>query len=171
MQHPLPDSDSDVAVGLVLGVHGTQGQVRVRVHSDDPHRFDPGQTLYWEDTPLTITETLPSPPNRVILRFEGISSPAAARPLTGQWLTVPRDAVEPLPEGEYFHFQLIGLRVVTVEGEALGEVSEIIETGSNDVYVVNGPAGQVLIPAIASVVQRVDLEQGVMTVRLMEGMR
>ena len=92
-------------------------------------------------------------------------------PLIGQWLTVPLEAVEPLPEGEYFHFQLIGLRVVTVEGEALGEVSEIIETGSNDVYVVNGPAGQVLIPAIASVVQQVDLEQGVMAVQLMEGMR
>ena len=171
MEHPRPDSDNNVAVGLVLGVHGSQGQVRVRVHSDAPHRFDPGQTIYWEDTPLRITETLSRPPNRVILRFEGINSPAAARPLFGQWLTVPRDAVDTLPEGEYFHFQLIGLRVITVEGEALGEVSEIIETGSNDVYVVNGPAGQVLIPAIASVVQQVDLGNGVMTVRLMEGMR
>ena len=171
MDHTKPDSGHDVAVGLILGAHGTHGQVRVRVHSDDPHRFDPGQTLYWEDTPLLITETLSRPPNRIILRFDGISSPAAVRPLIGQWLTVPLEAVEPLPEGEYFHFQLIGLRVVTVEGEDLGEVSEIIETGSNDVYVVNGPAGQVLIPAIASVVQQVDLEQGVMAVRLMEGMR
>ena len=171
MQQTEPDSSDDVAVGLVLGPHGSQGQVRVRVHSDDPHRFDPGQTLYWEDTPLRITETLSRPPNRVILRFDGISSPAAAGRLSGQWLTVPRDAVESLPEGEYFHFQLIGLRVVTVEGETLGAVSEIIETGSNDVYVVNGPAEQVLIPAIASVVQRVDLESGVMTVKLMDGMR
>ena len=171
MQQTRPDSNDDVAVGLVLGVHGSQGQVRVRVHSDDPHRFDPGQTLYWGDTPLRITETLVRPPNRLILRFEGINSPAAARALAGQWLTVPQAEVDDLPEGEYFHFQLIGLRVVTVEEEALGEVSEIIETGSNDVYVVNGPAGQVLIPAIASVVQGVDLEQGIMMVRLMDGMR
>ena len=171
MQQTEPDSSDDVAVGLVLGPHGSGGQVRVRVHSDDPHRFDPGQTLFWEDTPLRITEALSRPPDRVILRFDGINSPSAARPLVGQWLTVPRDAVDPLPEGEYFHFQLIGLRVVTVEGETLGAVSEIIETGSNDVYVVNGPSGQVLLPAIASVVQRVDLDEGAMTVKLMEGMR
>ncbi len=76
-----------------------------------------------------------------------------------------------MPQGEYFHFQLLGLRVVTDDAEELGEITEIIETGSNDVYVVTGDTGQVLIPAIASVVREIDLAQGTMVVRLMEGLR
>ena len=160
-----------MAVGWVLGVHGSRGQVPVRVHSDAPHRFDPGQTLYCEDTPLRIIEASGRLANRVVLRFDGINSPASARLLAGKWLTVPQEQVDELPEGEYFHFQLIGLRVFTSSGEDLGSLTEIIETGSNDVYVIEGPGGQLLLPAIASVVLDVDLERGAMTVSLMEGLR
>lgn len=89
----------------------------------------------------------------------------------GQWLTAPPETSPQLPEGEYFHYQLIGLRVITSEGEELGEISEIIETGSNDVYVVSGEKGELLVPAIAQVVRNVDLANQVMVVSLLEGMR
>jgi 16S rRNA processing protein RimM len=107
---------------------------------------------------------------RRIIGFDGIDSSAAA-PLVGQLLTVPETWVAELPEGEYFHFQLLGMKVVTESGEFLGEIGEVIETGSNDVYVVSGDNGQVLIPAISTVVKDVRPDIGLMVVQLMEGMR
>jgi 16S rRNA processing protein RimM len=76
----------------------------------------------------------------------------------------------PLPEGEYYAHDLIGLDVLTVEGEALGRVNDILFTGANDVYVVVGPRGQILLPAIADVVERIDLSAGQIVVRLMDGL-
>ena len=75
-----------------------------------------------------------------------------------------------LSEDEYYPHQLVGLDVVTVEGEDLGRLSEILFTNANDVYVVIGPRGQILLPAIADVIERVDLDAGQMVVRLMEGL-
>ena len=166
-----PNPDDAVSVGRVLGLHGAGGLVRVQVFSDDPHRFEPGRTVFCDDTPLVISSAVTRRPQRLIVGFDGVDSPAAATPLVGQWLTIPESWVAELPEGEYFHFQLLGLKVVTDSGEFLGEIVEVIETGSNDVYVVSGDGGQVLIPAIASVVKDVRVETGLMVVRLMEGMR
>ena len=91
--------------------------------------------------------------------------------MVGQLLTVPLAAVPSPPEGEYFHYQLLGLRVLTEEGEELGRITEILETGSNDVYVVSGDAGQVLIPALAEVIRKVQVDEGQMVVRLLDGLR
>lgn len=91
--------------------------------------------------------------------------------LVGQQLTVPETAVPDLPEGEYFHYQIVGLQVLTEEGEDLGKVSEILETGSNDVYVTMGDAGELLIPALADVIREVRLSDGVMVVNLPDGLR
>ncbi len=89
----------------------------------------------------------------------------------GQLITVPPEAVPQLPDGEYFHFQLLGLRVLTQEGEDLGRIRDILVTGANDVYVVSGPAGEVLVPALVDVIVNVDLDQGIMVVNLPEGLR
>ncbi|MCI0903504.1 MAG: 16S rRNA processing protein RimM, partial [Chloroflexi bacterium] len=71
----------------------------------------------------------------------------------------------------YFHYQLIGLKVRTVAGEELGELAEILETGSNDVYVVRGVAGEILVPALSPVVREIDIDAGLMVVDLPEGLR
>ena len=76
-----------------------------------------------------------------------------------------------LEEGEYFHYQLIGMRVRTVEGEELGEIQEILETGSNDVYIIRDASRELLIPATAQVVLEVDVAGKAMTVRLPDGLR
>ena len=76
-----------------------------------------------------------------------------------------------MPEGEFFHFQLLGLRVVSLQGEELGSLTEIIQTGSNDVYLVSNDKAEILIPALSQVVRKVDLEAGVMVVELIEGLR
>jgi 16S rRNA processing protein RimM len=77
----------------------------------------------------------------------------------------------PLPSGRYYQRQIIGLGVVTDEGESLGEVVDILETGANDVYVVQGAQGEILLPAISSVIRQIDLDAGCLTVHLLEGLR
>ena len=74
-------------------------------------------------------------------------------------------------KNEYYHYQLVGLTVRAQTGELLGIVTDIIETGSNDVYVVDGPAGQILFPAISQVIKGIDLEAGTMSVVVLEGLR
>ena len=91
--------------------------------------------------------------------------------MVGEWMTVPGASSPALSEGEYFHFQLLGLQVFTEEGERLGRVCEILETGSNDVYVVSGDGGELLLPALADVIRRVDLAERVMVVDLPDGLR
>ena len=165
-------NDSEpIAVGEVMGTHGVSGGVRARVLSDVAHRFDVDQEIQILGTPYRIAGSSRSPSDRVILQLHGISTVEAARALVGQLITVPPEAVPQLPDGEYFHFQLVGLRVLTQEGEDLGRIIEILVTGSNDVYVVRGPGGEVLVPALADVVMSVELDQGVMLVSLPEGLR
>jgi 16S rRNA processing protein RimM len=165
------DHPEGVVVGRVLGTHGTSGEVRVRTYSDVPHRFDVGRVLYLQGNPLRVTSSILSRSHQVILKFQDIDTPEAAQSLAGQWLTAPQETASLLSEGEYFHFQILGLRALGEDGEELGEITEIIETGSNDVYVISGQKGEILVPAIAQAVRQIDLDRGIMVVRLMEGLR
>ena len=165
------DGAEPVVVGRIFGVHGLSGGVKAKVLSDVPHRFDVGQDLYIGDESYCITSSAHIPSAHVILMFRGVDSLDAARLLVGELLTVPLASVPSPPEGEYFHYQLLGLRVLTEEGEDLGQVSEILETGSNEVYVVSGDAGQLLIPALFDVVLKVQVDEGFMVVRLLDGLR
>ena len=165
------DDGSHIAVGRILGAHGVFGEIRARSLTDVPHRFDPGQELFIRNQPYCIASVAQRPPDQVFLKLDGLDTPEVARALAGELLTIPSNAVPPLPEGEYFHFQLMGLEVFTEEGEDLGRISDILVTGSNDVYVVSGQSGDLLLPAVAQVVRVVDLERGTMTVRLMDGLR
>ena len=160
-----------IAVGEVLSTHGVSGGVRARVLSDVAHRFDPGQKIHILGIPYRIAKSSSGPSDRVFLQLHGLGTVEAARALVGQLITVPPEAVPQLPDGEYFHFQLLGLKVLTQEGEDLGRISDILETGSNDVYVVGGPGGEVLVPALADVIMSVDLDQSIMVVSLPDGLR
>ena len=139
-------------VGRVLGSHGVYGEVRAEVLTELPHRFDPGEMLFLQEESFRIQSSSRSSGHTVILKLEGIDGPAAAKTLTGQELLAQPEESPDLPEGEYFHYQLIGMQVITEAGEDLGNIMEIIITGSNDVYVVSGPSGEVLLPAISQVI-------------------
>jgi len=160
-----------IVVASILGVHGVAGQVRVRAQSDVPDRFDVGQVLYLGDTPYHIESSDPLPRNLILIKFREVGTPEEARLLQGLTLTINQPSPVPLTEGEYFHYQLMGLRVQTEDGEDLGTLTEILETGSNDVYIVTGPGGSILLPALSQVVLAVDLAQGLMVVHLLEGLR
>jgi len=94
-----------------------------------------------------------------ILKLEDVDDRDEADLLREMFVMVPLDDAVPLEEDEYYHFQLLGLTMVTEMDEIVGEVTDILETGANDVYVVNGPQyGEILVPAIASVVQEINLD-------------
>ena len=139
--------------------------------SDVPGRFDPGRELLLDSRPYTIFESRQTGPDTALIRFEGIAGRRDAFPFTGKYLSARPDDEIALEEGEYFHYQLIGLQVRTEEGERLGELQEILETGSNDVYIVRGSGGELLIPAMAQVVLDVNVAAGTMLVRLPDGLR
>ena len=180
---PTSDLSSDVlvAVGRIIGAHGREGEIRVKATSDVPGRFDEGQTLYVsrdgvspEERTYQIAKTRSTGSKGkdiLIISLRGCRDRDQALRMAGLWLCVLQSEVPSAEEGEYFHYELLGLKVRTVEGEDLGEVVEILETGSNDVYIVSGEGGEILIPALADVVQDIDLERGVMVVSLPEGLR
>lgn len=105
-----------------------------------------------------------------VLRLSTIKSREAAREVFQTYLYVPEAEAAPLPEGEYFVHQIVGLTVVTVEGETLGTVREVLETGSNDVYVVRQGPREILVPALKDVVRRIDLDARIMEVALPPGL-
>ena len=165
------DSPEAIVVGRVLRTHGRTGGVRVKTLTDVPHRFGPGETLQIASNSYQIATSNQIGADLVLLTFRGINTLSAAQPLVDHWITVPETETPQLPEGEYFHYQLLGLRVFTEEGEELGQLSEILETGSNDVYVVSGGAKEILIPAISDVVRQVQLAEKRMVVELPDGLR
>lgn len=149
------------------------GEVRARILTDFPARFAGLRTVYLGDeaTPYRLERSrLLGDRNEVLLKLGGVDSPEAAAKLRFFMVQVPTEKAVPLPPDRYYHYQILGLAVVTTDGRALGQVAQILRTGSNDVYVVWGADGEILIPAIADVVRQVDLASGRLVVSLLEGM-
>lgn len=107
----------------------------------------------------------------IILKLEGCDTRNDAEALRNQWLQVPIQEALPLEEGEFFHYQLVGLQVETAAGEVLGDLHEILQTGANDVWVVRGPAGELLLPDIPDVILDIDPEAGRIVVQIPPGLR
>lgn len=139
--------------------------------TDLPYRFDVGRDLEINSQAYSIASSNRINADLVLLTFRGLNTQSEAQRLTGHWTTVPETDAPQLPDGEYFHYQLLGLRVFTEEGEELGALSEILETGSNDVYVVSGGTKEILVPALRDVVREVRLAENRMVVQLPEGLR
>ena len=164
-------SNRSVAVGKVLAPKGFSGEVRVQVNSDSPGRFDAGGFLYIKDERFKIQGATRPYKGTVSLKLEGVNSPEEVEALRGATITVPEEMSPSLPEGGYYHFQIIDLKVYTEEDEYLGQITQILSTGSNDVYVVSKDEKDLLIPALDEVIQKVDLASGRMTVQLPDGLR
>ena len=107
----------------------------------------------------------------VLLKLKGIDDRHRAETLREQWVWIPIEDAVPLEEGECYLYQVLGLRVVTVDGEELGKVTEIIETGANLVYIAQGVQGEILLPDTDEVIVQVDVPAGQMIVQLIEGLR
>jgi 16S rRNA processing protein RimM len=105
-----------------------------------------------------------------LVKMAGLDTPEAARELVGASLHVSGDEAPPLPEGEFYVDDVIGLEVMTTDGDRLGQVAEVLRTGANDVYVVRGGGREILVPAIREVVTELAPQSGRMVVRLIPGL-
>jgi 16S rRNA processing protein RimM len=162
----LPES---LIVGHILGPQGTKGELKIRVATDFPDRFSPGREVYLDGRALEIESSRPHKQD-VVLKLSGIDTRTDAENLRGGTLTVPRSELRSLPEGEYYAFQLVGIEVVTTAGAGVGRIIDIMMTAGNDVYVVQGERGEILIPAIEDVVKSIDLETGRMVIEAIDGL-
>jgi 16S rRNA processing protein RimM len=106
----------------------------------------------------------------LILAFEGIDRREDASRLRDAVIQIQKKFLPPLQENEYYHWQIIGLKVITAAGEIVGEVTDIMETGTNDIYVVQGAGREVLIPAVKDMVSAIDLDAGTVTITPIEGL-
>jgi 16S rRNA processing protein RimM len=107
---------------------------------------------------------------RAIIKLDHIDSIEDAERLRGQPVEIHLSQVKPLPQGQYYHFQFIGLEVWTTQGELLGKITDILTTPSNDNYIISGARGEILIPAIDDVVQSVDLDRGRLIIEPIQGL-
>jgi len=166
-----------LTVGRVVGVHGVRGELKVKILTDDPHRFGLLDRVFvgpegQEPVPWLLAGYRLHT-GRALLKLGGCDDRATAETLRGYLIQVPLEEAIPLEEGEYFEHQILGLGVWTASGEYLGEVVEIIYTGANDVYVAhNATPGrhEILIPAIEDVVLEVDVKAGRLVVEPPDGL-
>lgn len=161
-----------LVVGRILRPHGVRGELRVETFTDFPERIAALDRVYLG------SEYLPYKPlnvrmhqELVLLTLEGCADRDAADLLRGVLVSVKREDAVPLESGEYYHFQLVGLQVETDAGESLGEVASVFEApGANDVLVVFGPHGEVLLPVISDVILNIDFEARRILVHLLPGL-
>jgi 16S rRNA processing protein RimM len=161
-----------LVVGKFLHPHGLHGEMLMEVITDFPERIRLNQTLFAgkERAPVVIRSRRWRG-TELLLGFEGYDTPEAVGHLRNQFAFVPASDRPALPKGEYYHHQVIGMLAVTDEGQELGFVSGILETGANDVYVVQSSSGaEILLPAIGSVILDIDLEKGRILVHLLAGL-
>lgn len=153
-----------LVVGRIGRPHGVRGEVSVDVRTDDPGaRFAPGSSLVTDPErlgPLTI-ETVRMHSGRLLVRFAGFADRTAAEDLRGTWLVIDSAEISPSEDPEEFHDQeLIGLRVVTVGGEDVGEVTDVQHFGQDRLVVRRPSADDVLIPFVVAIVPEVDIAGG-----------
>ncbi len=161
-------------VGIITSTHGLKGEVKVFPTTDSPDRFEDLDEVWIGDGTRMKKVSV----NRVkyfkqfvILSFRGIEVIEEVQPYVKQEIYVSREDALPLEEDEYYVADLIGLRVISDEDEDLGRLKDVLETGANDVYLVEKEGKELLIPAIHECILDVDLDKGCVTVHLMEGLR
>jgi 16S rRNA processing protein RimM len=155
----------------VLAAHGIRGELKCRVVTDFPtRRFRRGNIVLIKGEPHKI-QSARIQGGTVLLKLEDISDRDVAAALRGAEIEVPTEQAVSLPKGQFYWHQVIGLQVEDITShETLGEITDIIETGANDVYIVRGTKGEILVPAIKAVVKQIDPVAGRMHIEPLPGM-
>jgi 16S rRNA processing protein RimM len=164
-----------IVVGRLRRPHGIAGEMILEIWSDFPERLRPGKRVYAgeERQPLHILRLRPyaEHENMFLITFQECQDREQTDKLRNALVYVRADEIPPLPEGEYYHHQIVGLRVITDDGRFLGRVSEIIETAAHDVFVVRTQDGaEVLLPVVDEVILEINLASGEMRVHLLQGL-
>lgn len=167
-------ADDLISIGKLVGTFGVEGAVKVVPMTDFPQRFKKMKKVMLSFRGHVSEETVEwsrEHGSLIIMKFARFNTPEEALKMKNALLQVKDDKLYPLPEGEHYIFQLIGLQVYDEEKGYLGQVTEVLQTGANDVYVVQGgPFGEVLIPALKHVVPEIDISAGRIQVKLLPGL-
>ncbi len=155
----------------MLAAHGIRGELKCRIVTDFPtRRFKRGNSVVIKGEAHKI-QGARIQGGTVLLKLEDIQDRDTAAALRGAEVEVPTQDAVSLPKGQFYWHQVIGLRVEDATShEPLGEVTDIIETGANDVYIVRGTKGEILVPAIKDVIKQIDPESGRMLIQPLPGM-
>lgn len=161
-------------IGQIVNTYGIKGFLKVVPYTDDITRFEKLNSIYIQTKKSLETvaiEEVKYSKNLVLLKIKGIDDINSAEIYKNCYIKIDRsDAVE-LPEDSYFIIDLIGVEVITDNGDELGNIIDVFSTGANDVYVVKNELGkQVLLPAIGDVIKNVDIKNKKMIVHLLEGL-
>lgn len=161
-------------IGKIVNTHGVKGELRIKPTTDDIKRFEKLKKVYvyQKDLQTYEIESIRYHKSFVLLKFKGIDTLDAAELLKNATLKIDRKDSLPLGQDEYYISDLYGLKVETEDGRYLGDMTDILYTGSNDVYVVKHPetGKQMLIPAIKQCILSVDIGESIMKVHLLEGL-
>ena len=160
-----------LVIGKLRRPHGLAGEIFMELRTDFPERHVPGSQVFLGDEhqPQKIHSRRPHK-DGILVKFEGYDSSESAGLLRNLWVFVRADDRPQLPDGEYYHHQLLGLTVVNESGLPLGEVVEILETGAHDVLVIIATSGKkILMPFVDSMVVEVELNQRLLRVRPVPG--
>lgn len=168
----LPQTGEPVflAIGRLRRPHGIDGEINMEILTDFPERIRARRFVFVGDDHAKMRITHVRRHDRALLvSFEGLESDEAVGRLRNKIVYIRAENLPDLPEGEYYHHQLLGMRVISEDEKEIGFLSEILETGANDVYLIQSPDGEeTLLPAIADVVLEVNVERHEMRVRLPE---
>jgi 16S rRNA processing protein RimM len=164
-------ADGFVAIGQIGKCWGIRGEVKVTLHTDFPEQFLTLKTVYLgpEAQPARLLSCRLHK-GYILMQLADYEDRTAAEALRGVWVQIPRDELVPLEEGEVFAFQLAGMRVLTTDGRLVGVVSEVLFTGANEVLVVTGEQGEVLVPYIEDVIVAEDFETGSIQIEPLPGL-
>lgn len=163
-------------IGEITKPHGVRGEVRVEMLTEVPERYRALEEVFVakneRHTPQAITlESVRFHQGKALVKFEGYNYRDEVEKLRKWLILIPADQAIPLEDGEFFYYQLLGMSVVSDKGEPLGEVTDIIQTGANDVFVVAHPEkGEILIPDTEEVVTNVDGDVRTITVHIIPGL-
>lgn len=162
-------------VGVITTTHGVRGEVKVFPTTDDPARFKKLKQVILDTGKEKVELEIAGVKffkNLVILKFKGINDINEVEKYRKKSLYVTRENAVKLKKDEYFIADLIGLRVTSDEGEDLGKISDVLQTGANDVYVISKEENdELLVPAIKDCIKNVDIEGGTMEIHLLPGLR
>lgn len=165
---------NELQVGVITQTHGIKGEVKVFPTTDDVNRFKKLKSVILDNGKQRIAMELEGVKffkQYAIIKFKGYDSINDIEKYKGAKLFVPRENAVKLKKDEYFIADLLGMQVVTETGEAFGTLEDVIQTGANDVYVVKREDGsEVLLPAIRECILKIDTEQNVVTVHIMDGL-
>ncbi len=157
-------------IGQIVNTFGIKGMIKVKAFTDDIQRFSELKEVLIDEKEYKIQE-VKYHKNMVLLQLEGITKIEEAEKLKNEYLKIKRENAIPLEEDTYFVVDLIGLNVYSDENEYLGELIDIFNTGSNDIYIVRQEEKpQLLLPAIKDVIKQIDIENKKIIVHLIKGL-